>query len=198
MKFPAIFMLLCALWGACSSRDEVCGRRQGLHSWTGYRWPRNKRDLNIDDNTGDSAWGDTLGKVEKDWNDLGTAFWLYEDSHEETDILVVLVEDVEYSGLAEVWLTEEGELNKVRVSVNKTKMLDYNAAAKRHVLCQEVGHALGLFHIEGNTCMDDCSYLPANSEEKKACAEDVSKIGPNDHDREQLIMMYGEYEDPCF
>lgn len=195
MPAKKIFLLCALILGACSS-PEICRTRQGLHEWNEYRWEPGNTDLSIRDNTGSKEYGKYFDEVVEDWNNLGTALYLVEDGGTEID--VVMVEGEEWLGLAEVWLSaDSGNVTRVRVSLNKTLLENYSPVGKRHVLCQEIGHALGLFHIEGNTCMDDCSKYAPNSAEKKRCVEDEAKIGPNEHDAEQLILMYGEYTDNC-
>jgi hypothetical protein len=68
----------------------------------------------------------------------------------------------------------------------------YNYNAIQHVMCQEIGHTLALGHIKGDTCMDDCSMYAPRSGKKLQCIQDITKTAPNEHDREQLILLYGE------
>ncbi len=55
-----------------------------------------------------------------------------------------------------------------------------NAYARRHVLCQEVGHALGLWHTGGTTCMNDSASTLSYA----------SYVAPNYHDYEQLAAIH--------
>lgn len=56
--------------------------------------------------------------------------------------------------------------------------------ARRHVLCQEVGHTLGLDHQKAPSCMDDENGL-----------NDSAYVSPNAHDYEQLEKIYAHLDD---
>ncbi len=87
-------------------------------------------------------------------------------------------------GLAQIWITGS-HITQGRVKLNDTYFdrAKYNTSVWRnHVMCQEVGHTLGLDHQDETgrslgTCMD--------------YAEDPSASQhPNDHDYEQLELIY--------
>jgi hypothetical protein len=64
--------------------------------------------------------------------------------------------------------------------------------ARQHVLCQELGHALGLNHQRDrfDTCMQDCWLLLYNNLEWVDCIQHPKGTKPNQHDEEQLAEIY--------
>ncbi len=92
-------------------------------------------------------------------------------------------------GLAQIWLTS-GHIIKATTKVNDSyfNMSAYNNPnAKRHVLCQELGHDLGLDHQRETTavtCMNDIAGI-----------FDPSYVSPNAHDFLQLETIYGGHFD---
>jgi hypothetical protein len=116
-----------------------------------------------------------------------------ETKEDNADILVIEQDNSTWLGLAEIYTSPQtGYIVKARVSVSTLLLNGYNADAIRHVMCQEIGHALALAHIKGNTCMDDCSMYAPRSGAKLQCIQDATKVSPNEHDREQLVLLYGE------
>ncbi len=89
-------------------------------------------------------------------------------------------------GVATIWVSS-GHIVQATSKVNDSyfNTLKYNDPnAKRHVLCQEVGHTLGLGHQTGVSCMDDRNGL-----------FDSAYVSPNAHDYEQLATIYGSHPD---
>ncbi|MSP93122.1 MAG: hypothetical protein EXR79_15200 [Myxococcales bacterium] len=91
-------------------------------------------------------------------------------------------------GLAQVWITD-GHITKGTAKMNDTyfALAKYNTPAwKNHVMCQEVGHAIGLGHTSEDgssqlTCMDYATD-PTGSQH------------PNLHDYDQLGLIYGHLD----
>ena len=90
-------------------------------------------------------------------------------------------------GLASVW-TSGGHIVQGTVKVNDTYLdsASYSAADKQHVLCQEVGHTVGLDHTsedgrDDQTCMDYATGL--------------ENPHTNGHDNEQINAIYGSHTD---
>lgn len=94
-------------------------------------------------------------------------------------------------GVAQIWIT-----GGVHIKQGTVKNNDYyfgsssyqynNEAEKRHVICQEVGHTLGLDHQSTsgaslNTCMD---YYHNTSN------TDTKSTTPNQHDYDELVTIY--------
>ncbi|MGH9861848.1 MAG: hypothetical protein ACRD35_00325 [Candidatus Acidiferrales bacterium] len=96
-------------------------------------------------------------------------------------------------GLAQIWVSGK-HITQGAVKVNDTyfNTLTYNTPGWRNlVMCQEVGHTLGLDHQDENfdnpnlgTCMDYTSdpYGPPNNEH------------PNRHDYDQLVTIYSHLD----
>lgn len=84
-------------------------------------------------------------------------------------------------GIAEIWV-KGSHIVKGRARVNdswfSTATYD-DPYARRHVLCQEVGHLFGLGHQTAPSCMDDVNGL-----------FDPTYVGPNQHDYDQLVAIY--------
>lgn len=81
-------------------------------------------------------------------------------------------------GLAQIWISGD-HITQATAKVNDS--------ARRHVLCQEIGHTFGLGHqnISGNnSCMDDVNGL-----------FDPAAVSPDAHDYEQLATIYGSHTD---
>jgi hypothetical protein len=94
--------------------------------------------------------------------------------------------DTGWLGVAGVWARDR-HIRQAVVLMNdtyfETPEFD-DPTAMRHVLCQEIGHTLGLDHVNGHTCMDDRHGLGKASYAK-----------PNRHDYEQLERIYGHLDD---
>jgi hypothetical protein len=89
-------------------------------------------------------------------------------------------------GLATIWISGSHIVQgtaKVNDSYFDTSTYN-NSNAKRHVLCQEVGHTFGLGHQTGVSCMDDRNGL-----------FDLAYVSPNAHDYEQLETIYTSHAD---
>jgi hypothetical protein len=96
-------------------------------------------------------------------------------------------------GIAEIWVGADGHIltGAVRMNDSYFSQDPYNDPnARRHVLCQEVGHAWGLDHQHGpraQTCMNDSFGLLS-----------ASFVSPNAHDYDQLAAVYCHLgSDPC-
>ena len=149
------------------------------HAWASYHWQSDSLSPTVKDRTKSSLYDVSAGVAE--WSGLrspiqpvlsnrgvitvkeaGSAFWL---------------------GLARIFIDEDGHITKGEVLLN-TKLLEgYGAAAADHVLCQELGHVLGLNHQRDalDSCMNDKAPLG-------------SATSPNGHDGEQLTIIY-DHED---
>jgi len=88
----------------------------------------------------------------------------------------------EWLGIATIW-TEGKHVVQATVKVNDDffdQLLYSSPAAKRRVLCQEVGHALGLDHgYTSPSCMDDEHLLA-----------DPAYARPSDHDHAALANVF--------
>jgi hypothetical protein len=188
-----LILLYVLLTGACSFNEPVCSEVGNLPDYDGTRWITNGFNIQVN--------GQGLGEYEKfldvvleDWNNLGAGFYLERtDGHHQ--VRLEAVQDEEYLGLTETWVYQDTQnISNVRVSLNTTLLDEYNDIGKRRVLCHEIGHALGLDHRVGQTCLDNCSYYPANSPQKKLCIENPQSMSPDEANKTQLLEMYGQCE----
>lgn len=168
------------------------------HSWGGYHWARtsNPFTLKVGDNV-TSAWDSFLGTTASDWSQSTVL-----------DMTVVPggVKNVKrcnptlgrdevcngsygnngWLGVAQVWVSGL-HITQGTVKVNDTyfNSSTYNSPAWRNlVICQEVGHTLGLDHQDENfnnpnlgTCMDYTNDPSTNQH-------------PNQHDYDELETIY--------
>ena len=171
------------------------------HSWSKYHWDIATADapLEFGDNL-TTDWTSSLVGASSDWN--GSVIKnqiLPSGSNAACDPLLGRVEvcNDQYGangwlGIAQVWVYrgKDGHIAQGLVKVNDTyfNMPQYNTQAWRdYVVCQEVGHTLGLNHQDENfdntnlgTCMDytsDPNGPPSN-------------LDPNQHDYDVLTEKY--------
>jgi hypothetical protein len=168
------------------------------HSWGGYHWARtaNPFTLKLGDNLSDT-WKPILSTTSADWTkstvlntqiDTGQA----KGKNCRPTAGTGQVCNASYGnngwlGLAQVWLTGGHHITQGVTKVNDTyfNRAPYNTTAWRNsVMCQEVGHILGLDHQDEDfdnpnlgSCMDYSNNPSSNQH-------------PNQHDYEQLEAIY--------
>lgn len=101
------------------------------------------------------------------------------DADKKGEITVKEATSVFWLGLARIFIDEDGHITKGEVQLN-TKLLEgYGAAAADQVLCQELGHVLGLDHdrVASDSCMNDQATLG-------------DATSPGFHDGQQLGIIY--------
>lgn len=169
------------------------------HSWNGYHWARTKNPFTLQleadlSATNNSNWPAILGLVSSDWSQstvLDTQVVDYVPAKKNCPALAgkVRVCNRKYGfngwlGQATVWVSG-GHILQGTAKVNDSYFdtSAYNDGnAKRHVLCQEVGHTLGLDHQRGvyDSCMNDegsSLFLAA-------------AVGPDQHDYDEMAAIY--------
>lgn len=123
------------------------------------------------------------------WNALGTPVAL-SSSGPGFQINVVNAGDKDsgWLGLASVNITAANHIISCTVSMNLALLAKYDSAVAEHVLCQEIGHCLGLDHQRGadDSCMDDCQ----GRSNWLGCLSSQAGTTPNTHDGEQLDAIY--------
>lgn len=174
------------------------GVAEADHSWRGFHWARtsNPFTLQLGDNL-DPAWDGHLATTSADWSKstvLDTAIVAGSAEGKSCQPVIGRVEVCNlmkgnngWLGIAQIWITSGRHIVQGRVIVNDYYygFPFYDTAAWRNiVMCQEVGHTLGLDHQDEdffnknlNTCMD---YT----------AEPESNQHPNAHDYAQLREIY--------
>jgi len=188
------------------------------HSWNGYHWAgtgAGDKGLPVQVTLAShvdplSPWSGILGMVGTDWNvsaELESTLvpGLFDPAACELPTTAPAAADYtvdvcngEYGengwlGLAQIWVAPDGHILTGSAKVNDTYFNQdaYNDDnARRHVLCQEVGHDWGLDHVHGPkaaSCMNDMFGLFS-----------PSFVSPNQHDYDQLAAIYCHLGDsPC-
>ena len=168
------------------------------HSWNGYHWARtaNPFTLQVDDNLS-STWKPYLQTTSSDWSKstvldttvvTGAAKGRCRPTSGRVEVCNGSYGNNGWLGLAQIWLSG-GHITQGTVKVNDTyfNTSTYNTPSERnHVMCQEVGHTLGLDHQDTSgaslgTCMD---YSTSTSSQH-----------PNQHDYDELVTIYSSHLD---
>lgn len=169
------------------------------HSWATYHWARTANPFTlqvVDSMTAD--WDVYLGNVSADWSKstvLDTSIVAGDDSQRTRKQCKAVSGRIRacnaaygfngWLGLAQIWLSG-GHIVQAVTKVNDSYFNTsfYNDPnAKRHVLCQEVGHDFGLGHQTAVSCMDDRNGL-----------FDPAYASPNAHDYGQLETIYAHLD----
>jgi hypothetical protein len=188
-KLAAVTALLIAVSAAPAAAN---------HSWGGYHWARtaNPFTVKLGDNV-TSAWDGHLATASSDWSAHDvlkttvvpglTTGRKCRASSGRVEVCNAAYGNNGWLGLASVWASG-GHIVQATVKLNDTyfSTAKYNTPSWRQsVTCQEVGHTFGLDHqsedpnVNMGTCMD---YYK------------VPNIRPNQHDFDQLALIYGHLD----
>jgi hypothetical protein len=174
----------------------------GSHSWGGYHWARqsNPFTLKVGDNV-NSTWDSYLDTTNSDWSQ-STVLELAKvtgaakgrncrPSSGRVEVCNGAYGNNGWLGIAQIWVSGGVHITQGSVRVNDTyfNTSTYNTPAWRNlVMCQEVGHTLGLDHQDENfdnpnlgTCMDYTNNPGTNQH-------------PNNHDYQQLETIYSHLD----
>jgi len=173
------------------------------HSWGGYHWERQANPFTLElGNNLSGDWPSYLGTTSWDWSQSGVVYT--QDAAGGTDPKRcrptsgrVEVCNASYGnngwlGLAQIWVSGK-HIEKGVTKLNDTYFSSrtYDTPAWRNlVMCQEVGHTLGLDHQDEDfyndplgTCMDYTDNPEPNQQ-------------PNGHDYEELATIYSHLDTP--
>jgi hypothetical protein len=172
------------------------------HSWGGYHWARqaNPFTLKLGENLG-SVWDPILGTTSSDWSRstvLDTTIVAggakprnCRPTGGRVEVCNAAYGSTGWLGVAQIWITGGTHITQGTVKVNDTYFATstYNTTAWRNlVMCQEVGHTLGLDHQDENfnnanlgTCMDYTNDPSTNQH-------------PNQHDYDELQTIYAHLD----
>jgi hypothetical protein len=172
------------------------------HSWNGYHWARtsNPFNLKVGDNVS-GAWDSVLNTTIGDWSqstvlDLtkvagGTRPKPCKATLGRDEVCNARYGYTGWLGIAQIWITGGTHITQGVTKVNDSYMnsAPYNTTAWRNlVMCQEVGHTLGLDHQDENfdnanlgTCMDYTNDPSTNQH-------------PNSHDYQELQTIYSHLD----
>lgn len=174
------------------------------NSWGSYHWDGSGTPVPLTlENNLNSAWSSVLTDVVADWTSSPVLDLSVDPAAGGTNCVNPLANVVStdpgeiqvcnesygangWLGVARIWIAADGtHITAAIAAVNDSYFSTptyNNANAKRHVLCQEVGHAFGLDHQHGpknQTCMNDQWGLTSDS-----------FTSPNQHDYDQLNTIY--------
>lgn len=172
------------------------------HSWGNYHWARtsNPFTLGLGDNV-NSIWDTHLNTAAVDWSNSSVLDTVIvagganpkncRASRGKVEVCNSKYGNNGWLGVAQIWASGD-HISQSTVKVNDTYFNTprYNTPAWRNlVMCQEVGHTLGLDHQDENfynnplgTCMDYSSDPNPNQH-------------PNQHDYDQLETIYAHLTD---
>jgi hypothetical protein len=179
------------------------------HSWGGYHWARtaNPFTIALGDNVS-GLWDGMLATASSDWSQStsgnpvrttvvagGTSAKSCRATTGRVEVCSANYRNSGWLGLAQIWITGGVHIVKGVVKNNDyyfgSSSYRYNNTAEmQHVICQEIGHTLGLGHTSEdgssqNTCMD---YYHNTS------ASDTTSTHPNNHDYGQLAAIYNHLD----
>lgn len=196
-RIAHILGLSIALLGGCADLDDTSSVSQETNSWGGYHWARTTSSFTLKvGNNVSSAWSSYLNTTVSDWSkstvvDLtqvaGAAKGRCRATAGRIEVCNSTYGNNGWLGIASI-SANGGHITQGTVKLNDTYMnrAQYNTPAWRNlVMCQEVGHTLGLDHQDDNfdntplgTCMDYSSDPAPNQH-------------PDAHDFSELQTIYG-------
>jgi predicted Zn-dependent protease len=151
--------------------------------WEDYHWPSYNTNLGIT-NTASGEYN--VAAAVSDWNQAasGTELSLAVNGGSDIEIRSKNM-SAWYLGTAEILVdTSTDHILSGRVTLNhrylrEGNLYGFDASVRQHVLCQELGHVLGLDHQHGDSCMNDDNATLGEYTE------------PNQEDEDTLEDMYG-------
>jgi len=185
------------------------GGASAFHDWNGYHWARtaNPFTIKLGDNVS-GLWDSMLATASSDWSEStagnpvrttvvagGTQPKACKATSGRVEVCSARYGNTGWLGLAQIWITGGKHIVKGVVKNNdyyfgNSSYAYNNTAEMQHVICQELGHTLGLGHTSEdgssqNTCMD---YYHNTS------ASDTTSTRPNTHDYEELASIYSHLD----
>lgn len=195
IQFSFIFLIIFLLLASFATAVKAS------HSWGNYHWGRsaNPFTLNLGDNVS-SNWDAYLATTSTDWSKSNVLDTLIVQGNSNPRNCRATSGRVEvcnnkygnngWLGLAQIWISG-GHIYQGVTKVNDTYFttVKYNTPAWRNmVMCQKVGHTLGLDHQDEifnnpnlGTCMDYTDSPESNQH-------------PNQHDYDQLEAIYAHLD----
>jgi hypothetical protein len=179
---------------------------QANHSWGKYHWARqsNPFTLKVGDNVS-STWDSYLGTTSVDWTKSSVLNTTVVPGTKNPTTCTPTSGRVEvcnaaygtngWLGVAQIWVSRR-HIVQGTTKVNDTyfNTAKYNTPAWRNlVMCQEVGHTLGLDHqdeIFNNTNLGTCMDYTNDPSGLAGTNGPLSNEHPNQHDYAQLATIY--------
>jgi hypothetical protein len=154
------------------------------HSWNDYHWSGDIRTPTV---TGSTSLNLDIEHVVSEWRLEPRIQPSYSPSGNGDIKVVAKRGNPNWIGMAQIKIDSDGHILEGKVTLNSF-YANYendsysNADIWTHVLCQEIGHILGLDHTGGVTCMNSGAELGQHVE-------------PGVHDFEQLGKIYEHTND---
>ena len=170
------------------------------HQWGRYAWKGSSPEIAVVNNMTTDNWDDHFNTVMSDWNSSSVLTLTSSEGtmltcdpvFDTIQVCNVYEEASGWLGIAQIWAIKGKQIVQATAKMNDYYLNNgggyYDSDAWRLlVACQEVGHDFGLDHQDENfnntplgTCMDYTSGPLFYAD-----------LHPNDHDYEQLLLMYG-------
>ncbi len=178
---------------------------EASHSWAGAHWARtaNPFTVRLGDNVG-SGYDKFLRGAAADWNAspvlntpvvTGRSSTKCRPTAGRVEVCSGAYGATGWLGLANIWLIGT-HITQGTVKMNNSYFgtAPYNTGAwRRLVMCQEIGHTLGLAHVDENksnanlgTCMDYTNDPNGTIAEP----DQLNNVRPNQHDYDELQTIY--------
>lgn len=192
--------LLLPLAASAALAGMAASPAAATHSWGGYHWARtsNPFTLKLGDNV-NTIWDSYLNTTVADWS-ASTVVELVKETGSanpkncratsgKVQVCNSTYGNTGWLGVAQIWISGGTHITQGTVKVNDSyfNTVKYNTPAWRNVvMCQEVGHTLGLDHQDTSgaslgTCMDYATDPTAGQH-------------PNTHDYDQLGLIYAHLD----
>ena len=211
LRLPVALIIVAAL-AALLALVAFSPPAQANHSWNGFHWARqsNPFALRLGDNVS-SKWDPYLSTASSDWSKatvLDTRVVAGRANPKtcrptsgRVEVCNSAYGNNGWLGLAQVWISGK-HITQATSKMNDTyfNTAKYDKTAWRNlVMCQEVGHTFGLDHqdeISNNpnlgTCMDYTNDPDGGA--GGASATDPSNQHPNQHDYDELALIYSHLD----
>lgn len=166
------------------------------HTWNNYHWARNTSSFRlqvIDSNS--ASWDDELALALSQWSKSTKLDMVVVAGADDTTTrrrcgaVAGKVRSCNYTygnngwlGLASINIDSNGHITQGTSKMNDSYSSSFASQdERRHVMCQELGHTIGLGHTSENgtsqnTCMD--------------YSQSPTSTAPNQHDYDQLALQY--------
>lgn len=193
--------LLILIIGSALFLTSFTSKAHASHRWGEYHWARtsNPFALKLGDNLS-TTWKSFLATTSSDWSQSsvldttvvtgGTAQRRCRPTSGRVEVCNYKYGNNGWLGLAQIWVSGS-HITQGATKLNDTyfNTANYNTPAWRNlVMCQEIGHTLGLNHQDEDfnnaplgTCMDYTSDPTPNQH-------------PNQHDRDELAIIYAHLD----
>lgn len=175
----------------------VASTASASHDWNNYHWARTTSSFNLATvdsvtatwqpmfNTSVSQWSSSakLNLVASQGTETASARSACTPIAGKLRVCNYTYGQNGWSGLASINLDSRGHISQGTAKMNDS--YSFTSNARYHVMCQEIGHVLGLDHTSTNgtsqnTCMD--------------YSQSASSIAPNSHDYAELTSLYGHLD----